>query len=118
MVVDDDMGVCQAFKRQAYGHSIVEPFDDPYRALKEIQTAPHYSAILSDLRMPMMDGLSFLARVRAIAPAMPLFLFTGALDHVEIRQRLLEIGVRGTFFKPLNSVTVLTEVLRSLRQKP
>jgi DNA-binding NtrC family response regulator len=118
MVVDDDMSICQAFKRQAYGHSIVEPFDNPHVALKEVRAGLHYSAILSDLRMPNMDGLTFLARARALAPAMPLFLFTGALDHAEIRSRLLEIGVRATFFKPLNSVTVIDEVLRSLRQHP
>jgi CheY-like chemotaxis protein len=118
MVVDDDMNVCQAFKRQAYGHSLVEPFDDPQQALRKMGAGAQYSAILSDLNMPVMDGLTFLARARALAPAMPLFLFTGTLDHSEIRSRLIDIGVRATFFKPLNSVTVLDEVLRSLRQRP
>lgn len=114
MLVDDDIRVCQAFKRQAFGLSVVTAFTDPVVALKSLVDDDNYSAVLSDLRMPVMSGIDFLTRVRAINATIPIFLFTGVLDHPELRTKLSQIGIQGTFFKPLNSVTVLDHVRRSV----
>ncbi len=100
LVVDDDVSVAAAFKRQAYGLFTVTSFTHPHEALTAICAGQKFSAVLSDWKMPLMDGLSFLTRVSSIQPALPLFLFTGVLDHPEFRRHIKEIRIRGIFLSP------------------
>jgi len=110
LVVDDDVSVAAAFKRQAYGLFTVTSFTHPHEALTAICAGQNFSAVLSDWKMPLMDGLSFLKRVSSIQPSLPLFLFTGVLDHPEFRLHTNEIRIRGIFFKPLNSMEVVNAI--------
>lgn len=61
--------------------------------------APH--AVLIDLKMPYVNGMGLLYRLRDIRPQMPMAIITGALDvGEETRGELISMGV-ALHFKPL-----------------
>lgn len=65
LIVDDDAGVIQIFSRMLNlaGYDVVTALDAE-TGLREMGAA-RPDAILLDLRMPLMDGLAFLRRMRA-----------------------------------------------------
>lgn len=110
LVVDDDPNVVAAFKRQAQLHFKVTTHNDPRRALTEILGGETFAAVLSDYKMPLMNGLDFLEKVKSTLPLTPLFLFTGLLDLPDVRGRISALGLRGSFFKPLSSTDIITAI--------
>lgn len=65
LVVDDDHGVTEIFARmlELEGYKVFTALDAE-AGLREVET-DHPDAILLDLRMPLVDGLAFLRRLRA-----------------------------------------------------
>jgi CheY-like chemotaxis protein len=66
LIVDDDPGVVQAFAYilRLEGYEVLTALSAE-AALREVETS-HPDAVLLDLRMPLMDGLTFLRRLRAL----------------------------------------------------
>ncbi len=64
LIVDDDEGVTQTFARmlRLEGYSVRTAMTAE-NGLREAETA-HPDAIILDLRMPLVDGLGFLRRLR------------------------------------------------------
>ncbi len=59
-----------------------------------------YDAVVTDLNMPRMNGLTFLAKIRETQPDVPVILMTGELDpdaYVKAR----ELGVVRYLLKPV-----------------
>ncbi len=68
MFVDDDANILDAFKRQLRGQFRIETAQGGDEALAAVTNQGPYAVIVSDLRMPSMDGIQFLSRVREISP--------------------------------------------------
>ncbi len=83
LLVDDDSMLLQALS-----HTIalrtstleVETVGSAQEALKRLQEQ-EYDAIVSDIKMPGMDGLALLAYVQDQHPDTPVLLITGHSDH-------------------------------------
>src|SRR3977135_3702102 len=79
LIVDDDEGVTQTFARmlRLEGYQ-VRPAVTAETGLREAEQT-HPDAIILDLRMPLLDGLGFLRRLRAIAEqrSTPVAIVTG-----------------------------------------
>ncbi|MFO7727949.1 MAG: sigma-54 dependent transcriptional regulator [Desulfonatronovibrio sp.] len=76
-VIDDEPAVLRALQRKA-GKNIYEvhTFTDPAEALSVIERR-HFHIILSDLKMPGIDGFSILERVKKISPDTEVIIMTG-----------------------------------------
>jgi DNA-binding NtrC family response regulator len=77
IVVDDDPVTLKNLRRilEKSGHN-VSTCINPVRALEQIENEL-YDLVISDIKMPYMDGLSFLNRVKSIAPEIEVILITG-----------------------------------------
>ncbi len=77
---------------------------DAWEALEMLVAAPS-DVVLMDMRLPDMDGLGALRRIRALPPPAceaPVIVVTALLGK-EDRKRCLEAGVRGCMAKPLEA---------------
>ena len=56
--------------------------------------------LITDLRMPHMDGLTFIKKARAAIPGLRIFVLSGTGDRSAIAAAL-EAGAKACFLKPL-----------------
>ena len=118
LIVDDDPSVIQTFSRmlQLEGYDVLTALDAE-TGLREVATA-RPDAILLDLRMPSVDGLMFMRRLRAQERDrhIPVAIITGDyLIDETLSQELRELDAF-VFFKPLwigDLVTVIDRLLRN-----
>ncbi len=98
LVVDDEETVRRVVVRflNRRGHAVDEaPDGEAALALIEAQGGGEYDAILSDLRMPGLQGTQLLARLKARDPALErrLVFMTGDTARVEAERLIEEAGV-------------------------
>src|SRR5437667_5560961 len=79
LVVDDDPALLQGLPetlRLRMSGVTVDTADSAATALDRI-AARDYDAIVTDIRMPGLDGLALLAEIRALRPDTPVLMITG-----------------------------------------
>lgn len=72
--------------------------------------------IVSDVRMPGMDGITLLRRLRAAGSALPLMLITGH-GHVAMAVTAMKSGAVDFLEKPFDADTLLSAVEAALRPR-
>ena len=103
LIIDDDPAVGLTFRRmlEAIGHRVSRALSAE-EGLAQLEIAPP-DAILLDMRMPVMDGLEFLRRMRQDEQlkALPVGIVTG--DYFLNEQVLAEIAELGATvrYKPV-----------------
>jgi two-component system, NtrC family, response regulator GlrR len=113
LIVDDDPALLRllALRLHYEGHTVVEA-DSGAAALATLDhELPHI--MITDLRMPGMDGLALFAAVHRRMPLMPVLMLTanGTIpDAVSAMQR----GVFGYVTKPFEGTDLMREVNRAL----
>ena len=65
---------------------------DPRTALETVSKI-ELDVVISDFRMPHMDGVSFLERVRRLRPAAWLILLTGLADRSRVNRAVVGMGL-------------------------
>jgi CheY-like chemotaxis protein len=66
--------------------------------------------VLTDLRMPKLDGLGVIAAVKARSPSTPVIAFTGTRDPLA-GENALRLGAWGCLFKPIEDLSALESAL-------
>ena len=79
LFVDDEENILLAFKRQLRKKFDIETSNSGRDALYLIQNE-QFAVIVSDLRMPVMDGIQFLTQAKKISPDSVRILLTGHAD--------------------------------------
>jgi two-component system, response regulator, stage 0 sporulation protein F len=72
--------------------------------------------VMTDMRMPDMDGIALMTAIKAVAPLCPVICMTGNLTP-EIHQRALEAGVDHFLTKPFQREQLATVVRTALAQE-
>src|SRR5215813_5626955 len=108
LVVDDETDVAdlfrQCFRREARQGTYVLHFaSSGEEALDKLAAGiePQLSAILSDINMPVMDGLELLRQIRARQPDLPVMMVTAYGDD-ERRRLAGEYGAAEFITKPVD----------------
>lgn len=100
LVIDDDAIACEflqeALSRAGYE---VDAFTSAKKALREDLSA--YDLLMSDIRMPDMDGLQFLRQVHEKWPELPVILMT-AYGSLETTMEALRMGAWDYISKPFS----------------
>src|ERR1700692_2618353 len=63
--------------------------------------------VITDVRMPGMDGIELQRRIRLDRPALPVVFITAHKSSDEIRQKALDDGAVDFLYKPFNPAHVL-----------
>lgn len=112
LVVDDDpliLTVVDLMVRHV-GHT-VRTASDANAALDVLADAPA-DIIVSDIRMPGMDGLALARLVRKDYPQIPIILMTGYLSEYSSGSAS-EIGVDGILKKPFKSTELIAAITQA-----
>ncbi|MFC6490006.1 response regulator [Nitratireductor sp. GCM10026969] len=115
LIVEDDLSVRSFTARalSAAGHS-VETAEDGMEGLQKIEDAAGgYDLVLSDIRMPAMDGIEMARAAANTFPALRLLLMTGFADQRE-RAAELEGTVKGVVNKPFTLAEIRQRVGEAL----
>src|SRR5260370_18378191 len=116
LIVDDDTALLQALP-----HTLslrisgvqVDTSASAQGALELIQEHD-YDVIVTDIKMPEMDGLALLAQVQALRPETPTLLITGHGEH-QLAIQALRGGAYDYLQKPLDRDDVVAAVQRALQ---
>ncbi|MEN4013329.1 MAG: response regulator [Bellilinea sp.] len=120
LVVDDDAAIvrlCQRILERSgyFVHTATAAKD----ALNSVQITS-YDLMITDIRMPGMDGFELTTRIKQIQPDIAIILMTG-FGSVETAIQALRRGVDGLLVKPFESsselVGTVSLVLKTLRDK-
>lgn len=71
--------------------------------------------VITDLKMPVMDGLEMAALIRTANSTVPIIIIT-AMSDIELMQSSIETGVDGYLIKPVN-FDDLTKTLEKINEK-
>ncbi|MFW5722411.1 MAG: HD domain-containing phosphohydrolase [Desulfohalobiaceae bacterium] len=80
LFVDDDPNILAGIKRQLRKKYDVHTAEGPESGLEMVTTREPFPVVVSDQRMPGMEGVEFLARVREISPQSIRIMLTGEAD--------------------------------------
>jgi len=101
LVVDDGRLVREATVRQLREAGFpAEAADNGYQALEQAATG-HWDVVLSDLRMPGMDGLTLLRQLRAEHPQIDVIVMT-AYGSVKTAVEAMQAGAADYLTKPFH----------------
>ena len=95
---DDDVNILNAFKRAFRKRYNFEVAEDPEKAIYVIRDKGPFTVIVSDMKMPKMDGASFLSRLKDVCPHTMRIMLTGNSDL----QTAVEAVNKGEVFRFLN----------------
>ena len=110
LFVDDDPNLLASFRRQLRRQFQIETALGGPEGLELVEHNGPYSVIISDFRMPHMNGIEFLARVREMAPDTIRIMLTGNADMQAAIQAVNEGNIFRFLTKPC-SVDLLGESL-------
>ncbi|MGG7448259.1 response regulator [Kosakonia oryzendophytica] len=80
LCVDDEPNVLAAMERNLFGEFDVVVAPSGEAGLDAIRWGERFAVIMSDMRMPNMDGATFLAKARELSPDSVRLLLTGQAD--------------------------------------
>ena len=116
LIVDDDTALLEALP-QALNLRIegveVHTSDSALEALKLIQEHD-YNAIVSDIKMPGMDGLALLGKIKELRPDVPTLLITGHGEH-DLAVRALRGGAYDFIQKPIDRDYLVAALQRAIQ---
>jgi two-component system response regulator AtoC len=113
MVIDDEQGVCDILKRLFEQEKYdVSTHNDPEKALEALfRDKPH--GVLLDIKMPKMDGIEVLSRVKQFDPRIKVIMITG-YGNIENAMESMKLGAYDYITKPFDLDFIKSLVKRAL----
>ncbi|MEY8353788.1 response regulator [Lachnospiraceae bacterium 54-53] len=116
ILVDDEeevrKSIIKKIEWQSAGFRVVGDAENGEDAMEKIEVLEP-DVVLTDIRMPYMDGLALAEKVRQRYPSMKVVIFSG-YDDFEYAQRAIKLNVTEYILKPVN-VEELTSILKRIK---
>jgi two-component system probable response regulator PhcQ len=123
MLVDDEPNVLRALRRVLnnsatveLGIEAIEMFEAPYVALERLRDKA-FDLILSDYRMPGMDGVAFLSASRHIQPDAVRLILSAQADLQGLIGAINEAGIQRFIMKPWDDLELCVVMAEALQQR-
>jgi DNA-binding NtrC family response regulator len=116
LIVDDDTALLQALPetvRTRIDRVVVDTCDSA-RAALDLIAQRDYDVIITDIKMPAMDGLVLLGEIKKMRPQTPTLLITGHGEH-ELAVQGLRGGAYDFIQKPIDREYFIASLLRAIR---
>lgn len=95
LIVDDEENVLYGIKRQLRGNFNIFLAGSGKEALDVLRSEKHFALVITDYKMPEMNGLELLQQVHKISPETITMMLTGQADF----ENIIDIINRGQIFR-------------------
>ena len=113
MIIDDEIDISKFIRLslQKYGYNACS-FTDPFLALKDFQLkSKDYTLVISDIRMPGMNGFEFVKHIREVKPKVKIILMTAFdINTATFSEESLATKVNGFIQKPISLKRLNSEI--------
>ena len=114
LVIDDEIEICRFISRYltSKGYSIESALSGEEGWVKLSQSQKNFDLIITDIKMPDLDGLSLLKRLRDHDNLTPVIFMTG---HIEFQEAADDSGLDfcGMILKPFELKQLIDEIEKS-----
>ncbi|HYG36233.1 MAG TPA: PAS domain S-box protein, partial [Clostridia bacterium] len=120
LVVDDEASIAEVAQSilEASGYKVITARDGKQGLSKLTQPGNEIKAILTDIMMPIMDGLALIRSARQLNLQLPIIVMTGLMNHPNEEDRaaqLQELGIQHILRKPFHAEELLARLYQALR---
>jgi len=119
IIVDDEPKVTESLKREInleFNDDLftVVAFNNPENALQYVkENRESIFLVISDLRMPEMNGATFLTLVREVCPDTQTILLTAFTD-IDSIQHAISASIQSLLFKPWSRESLVAEITKAM----
>lgn len=116
-VVDDELDITRLFDvvlRDNIDHASVVTFNDPVIALEHYAKYKNrYALVIADMRMPAVNGLELLKKVKELNPKVRTILISAyEFENNPIFENYLEVGIINSFIQKPVKIDRLRQIVR------
>ncbi|MGA8571947.1 MAG: sigma-54-dependent transcriptional regulator [Desulfobaccales bacterium] len=114
LVVDDEPNMLRLLKTilmDKTGYEVATT-NNPLEVSKLLQ-ADRYHVVISDLKMPLVDGMDLIEIIRKIDQTLPIIIIT-AYGTIETAEEAVQKGAYDFITKPFRKETILITIRRAL----
>lgn len=116
LFVDDEPNVLQSMQRQLHNRFKVRTAGSADEALRILKEEGPFAVIVSDMRMPGMNGIELLARTKDLYPDMVRLMLTGYADQETAMEAVNSGQIFRFLTKPCPQSTFVIALALALRQ--
>jgi two-component system response regulator YesN len=118
LIADDESsickGLCSIIDWNHYGFTVTDTAEDGEEAFAMIKEG-RYHLVVTDIRMPVMDGLELSKAVRHHNPSVKILIISGYSDF-SYAKKAINYGVHGYLLKPIDR-DELTEYVSAIKEE-
>ncbi len=120
LIIEDDLDIRDIIKFQLEqaGYQVIEASngEEGIDLMKKGSNLLQVGLVITDIRMPKVNGIETINYIRANAPSIPIMVVTGYPD-MDLAISLLEKGVKDFLVKPVEKDALLNKVSAILSSK-
>lgn len=116
LFVDDEQNILDGIRRQLRNKFNVDTALGPEEGLKRFDSNMEYAVVVSDMRMPGMDGISFLNQVKQRSAFTVRMMLTGNSDQQTATDALNKGNIFRFMNKPCTTDTLVSNLEAALEQ--
>jgi response regulator RpfG family c-di-GMP phosphodiesterase len=117
LCVDDEQRVLEGLNRTLFDHFEVVTESKPEQALERLRAPGEpFAVLVSDMRMPIMDGATLLGHARSLVPDTVRILLTGHADVGAAAQAVNQGRIFRFLSKPCTAEVLITAITEAVGQ--
>jgi DNA-binding NtrC family response regulator len=120
LVVDDEFDIVTLIRRSLQNHGFnTLGFTDPLIALEQFQNnSKSFAMVISDIRMPSMNGYELIRKIKAIHPTIKTILISAfEINTNEFSKVMPSVKIDGFISKPISLKELVSIVEKILKKK-
>jgi len=114
LYVDDELINLQIFEINFRNDYTVLTAESGYEGLKTLKINPDVRLVISDMKMPGMNGIEFIKKAKEEFPNVLFYILTGFEITTEIQQSLNTGLILKYFRKPFNTKEIVLAITKTL----
>ncbi|HOQ89122.1 MAG TPA: HD domain-containing phosphohydrolase [Candidatus Hydrogenedentes bacterium] len=116
LFVDDDPNILETYQRKLGRVLRVFTAQGPHVGLRTLQEKGPFAVVVSDMKMPLMNGIEFLKKVKEISPNTVRIMLTGNADINDAMEAVNEGAIFRFLLKPCPSEIFAKSLIAAIEQ--